>query len=250
MSGTRRLADVEEEPYNTLFTSQGRDHLYREYGVDRAFDEGFQRANDRGDAPPDYRERRRAILSFYGHRCGRCGRGLAERSPEGGDSLGYVYALGTVDQRYGRWALDGLVATCGGCYDLLANGDPDAVEAIDEEFREAPQFPAWTCDPRVAVERAPLTGRELWLARLARRLDDRDRFEFAVNEPVAEAACLALETPASTAVAYERRLARRAADRGDPGLRRTWESIPDHVRRRHADRICSPREIARAIAHG
>lgn len=211
-------------PYNAAYLVDDRSHLYHEFEVDRALDDGIER-DGQTEAPPDYQARRHAILSFYGHRCGRCAKRLARGDPADDESLGHVHSVATEGP---RWRLAALVAVCAPCFDLLTAESPAALTEFDRAHADAPQFPQWCCDPRVAVERAPLSGREVWLReRLAERVDAEATGD-APNAPVAGRCCLALDTPAAVAVALGDALAAdHATHPADGSLLDRWAGLPD-----------------------
>lgn len=233
-------------PYNTAYLRDDRTHLYEEYDIDRTRDGGtVHPETGERDAPSDVAARREAILSFYGHRCGRCLSPVAATSVDSDAQLGYVYSLadtGGIDDGDGEddrapWALENLVAVCEPCYEVCSIEDPDPLDAFDSAYRDAQQFPQWLGDPRIAVERIPLSGRELWIReQLAARGSDQPSFDpepwsepAPVNERVAKAACLARETPAVTAIAFGEHL---AADAWQPmpteqRLTERWEALED-----------------------
>ena len=234
-----------DSPYNTAYLRDARDHLYVSYDVDPSHDDGFVHP-DSGEetAPPDYRNRRRAVVSFYGDRCGRCCAPVVTTDPTGDETLAYVLSLGEYDDRYDRWELEALVPLCRPCYDMIDVSETDALGGVNAEFAAAPQFPSWFGDPRVAVERAPLTGQELW--RRERLLDDLDtaRFDFEANAPVAQASNLAVETSATTAVALgEQHDRRRATASPSARLDRGWETLDDRIRLSYRRRVQSPETI-------
>lgn len=235
--------------YNTAYLVADRSHLVERHEVDTDLDAGrADPESGRRVAPPDLQARRRAVLAFYGHRCGRCARPVAATDPSGDEALGFAFSVGRVRDAPAPWALEELVAVCEPCYDLLEPREPVAVGTVATRFHEAPQFPAWWCDPRVAVERAPLSGRELFRReRLARHVSPR--FDFGVNDAVAEHAVLALSTPATRAVAFgEALLAARTGppDRGVPDPEREWTACPQTERRRYDRRVLAPRAAAAA----
>ena len=255
MSEPAFIADPSVAPYNVAYLVDDRSHLYHEHDVDRDLDhwpatpaadsvesdrDGDDGAVDSSrDAPVDYPARREAILAFYGGRCGRCGDRVARQSGEDA-SLGYVYSVATDDEP--EWALSNLVAVCEPCYDVLSACCRDALGAFGDTYREAPQYPTWTCDPRVAVERMPLTGREAWTRHhLAERIDDQP--SCAANRAVARRACLARSTPAAEAVALGKALVRDergALSTSNRRLRERWDTLTEHEREDWADRAVDP----------
>jgi len=237
MSEPAFIADPSVAPYNVAYLVDDRSHLYHEYDVDRDRDHGP--VEPERDAPVDYPARRDAILAFYGERCGRCGTTAAARGDEDA-SLGYVHSVAGDDEP--EWALAHLVALCEPCYDLLAADCGDDLGAFGKHYREAPQFPTWTCDPRVAVERMPLSGREAWTrAVLADRIDDAPSCR--ANRAVARRACLARSTPAAEAVALGEALVRDergALSTTKRRLRERWATLADHERERWERRAVDP----------
>lgn len=237
MSEPAFIADPSVAPYNVAYLVDDRSHLYHEYDVDRDRDHG-PAAPDR-DAPVDYPARREAILAFYGGRCGRCGTKVARQSSEEA-SLGYVHSVaGEGDP---EWALSNLVAVCEPCYDVLSARCCDDLGAFGDTYREAPQFPTWTCDPRVAVERLPLSGREAWMRHvLADRIDDQPSCR--ANRTVVRSACLARSTPAAEAVALGKALVRDergALSTANCRLRERWQTLAPHEREEWASRAVDP----------
>jgi len=245
MSPTARDAPA----YNTAYLAADRSHLVARYDVDPELAAGREPPEcDQRVAPTDLQARRRAVLAFYGHRCGRCTRPVATTDPGTEETLGFAFSVGRIRGAEAPWALAELVAVCEPCFDLLDPAEPVAVGTVATRFHEAPQFPAWWGDPRVAVERAPLTGRELFRReRLDRRVPAR--FDFGVNDAVAAHAALALDTPASRAVALGESLL--AARTGPPGRdvpdpERDWAACQPAERRRYERRVRQPRAVAAA----
>jgi len=227
MSEPAFIADPGVAPYNVAYLVDDRSHLYHEYDVDRDRDAGP--VDPERDAPVDYPARREAILAFYGGRCGRCGTAVATQATEE-SSLGYVRSVAGDEEP--AWALSNLVALCEPCYDVLSASCCTDLDAFGDAYRRAPQFPTWTCDPRVAVERLPLTGREAWLRhRLADRVEDAPTCR--ANRIVARSACLARATPAAEAVALGEafvRDERGALSTTNRRLRDRWHALSDHER--------------------
>lgn len=227
-------------PYNTAYLRDDRSYLYEDYDIDHENDAGVVHPETgERDVPPDYAERRRAILAFYGHRCGRCLREIAETGTADA-GLGYLYSVAAATGEGDRWALESLVAVCEPCYEVLHVTDPDRLDAFGSAYRRSQQFPQWLGDPRVAVERIPLTGRELWLRETlerelgedaAAKRDSADREE-SINGPVATSACLARSTPAAEAVALGEALAADAWQPmpSDQRLTERWAAVPDDER--------------------
>jgi hypothetical protein len=255
MSEPAFIADPDVAPYNIAYLVDDRSHLYHEYDVDRDLDHGpvtpaaesvdSNHQDESGstdstrDAPVDYPARREAILAFYGGRCGRCGERVARQSTAE-TSLAYVYSVAADDEP--EWALSNLVAVCEPCYDVLSAHCCDALGAFGDTYRKAPQFPTWTCDPRVAVERLPLTGREAWMRHhLVERIDDQP--SCTANRAVARRACLARSTPAAEAVALGKALVRDergALSTSNRRLRERWNTLTDHEHEDWADRAVDP----------
>ncbi|WP_435362110.1 hypothetical protein [Haloarchaeobius sp. DFWS5] len=207
MSDTTFDADAAQPAYNLAYLVDDRSFCYHEYAVDSAYDGGYvDPRTGREDAPPDFGARRSAILEFYGHRCGRCGCGLGDAT-DGQHETGYLYSVVSATGEGDEWALSNLVAVCEPCYTLLTTDCPEGMGGFGAQAERAPQFPVWTCDPRVAVERLPLSGKEVWLRdQLAARVGAVTADETvcggpAVNAPVARDACLARNTNAAMAVA-------------------------------------------------
>lgn len=227
MTDSAFIVDPEATPYNVAYLVDDRSHLYHEYDVDRDLDDGPERPER--DAPADYAERRTAILAFYGERCGRCGTAVGRHSTDE-VSLGYVYSVATREDP--TWQLSNLVAVCEPCYDLLSATACADLETFGDAYRRSPQFPTWAGDPRVAVERHPLTGREAWLrATLAERIDDQPRC--SINTTVARRVCLARTTPAAEAVALGTALVqaeRGALSTANRRLRDRWNALTTRER--------------------
>lgn len=242
MTDTAFIADPEVAPYNVAFLVDDRSHLYHEFDVDRDLDDAPHDADADAaerDAPADYPARRKAILAFYGDRCGRCGTAIARQSTDE-VSLGYIYSVAEADGP--TWQLSNLVAVCEPCYDLLAATASEDLGTFGDAYRRAPQFPTWTCDPRVAVERHPLTGREAWTrARLGERIQDPP--SCTVNETVARRVCLARPTPAAEAVALGTALVqdeRGALSTSNRRLRDRWDALTPAERDTWGDRAVDP----------
>jgi hypothetical protein len=226
-------SDPDEPTYNTAYLFDGRSDLYAEYDISREFDDGADSdANEEATAPPDYGARRRAVLTFYGHRCGRCLAPLGRLSADD-RMVGYVLS---VAEDGPKWALEALVAACEPCYDLLTAETPADLARFRPAFRESAQFPQWACDPRVAVERVPLTGREVWRReRLAEQVSETPDCD--ANDAAVERAHLARETSAARAVALGDRLL--ADEWRSPLTRRStadWEALPAERRRSYEQR--------------
>jgi hypothetical protein len=243
MTAPAFTSDPGTAPYNVAYLVDDRSQCYHAYAVDRELDDGLG-ASER-DAPVDYPARRDAIIDFYGGRCGRCGTAIGKRpgadeSIDHAPSLGYVYSVAGPEDV--TWALAHLVAVCEPCYDLLAAETADDVGTFGDAYRRAPQFPTWAGDPRVAVERHALTGREAWVRhRLAARIDDTPACD--VNERVARRASLARSTPAAHAVALGKALVRD--DRGalstaNRRLRDRWRTLDERERAAWRERAVDP----------
>lgn len=228
--------DTEYDPYNLAHLVDDRSHCYHEFDVDPAYDDGVvDPETGRRDAPPDFGARRDAVVEFYGGRCGRCATRLGD---EPDAEVAYLFHVG--DGSGDRWALRDLVAVCEPCYDLLTTDCTDEIGAFGDSYRRAPQFPAWTGDPRVAVERLPLSGREVWFReRLAERVDVDVTADGSPNAAVAADACLARSTPAAVAVALNEALV--ADERGplstaNQRLSDRWHALAAHERREYERR--------------
>ncbi|NHN47913.1 hypothetical protein G9464_09920 [Halostella sp. JP-L12] len=233
--------DPEVPPYNTAYVVDDRSHLYAAFDLDRDGDDGVVENGER-NAPADYGARREAVLSFYGDRCGRCLTELG-RTGDAEQSLGFVVSVADGER---RWALESLVAVCEACYDLLTGETPAELSQFGTAFESAPQFPQWACDPRVAVERAPLSGREAWrrerLAAAARSPPD-----CGANAVAAERAWLARETSAARAVALgERHLTRAWRSPPARGLDEEWESLSPARRRQYEERAVDVESVVDA----
>lgn len=221
----------DDVPDRIALATADRSHLYREYGVDRSLD---RVDDDRGGPPTDYGQRRAAVVDFYGGRCGRCHATIDRSSPEDGVSLAYLYS---VDDPV--WALSSLVAVCEACYDLLSTRTLAALDRPHTDPDAAAQFPSAFADPRVAVERAPLSGREAWLRK---RLTDRvaDAPDRGVNVPARECA-LGTDATAATAITMGEELCSdwtRSPD--EPRLVEVWEGLPRDTRSAYAECAMDP----------
>lgn len=222
--------DAAHAPYNLAHLVDDRSHLYHRFDIDPSLDDGVvDPETDRRDAPPDFSARRRAVVEFYGGRCGRCATRIDTGSADEG-AVAYLFGVGDDD----CWALHQLVAVCEPCYDLLSTDCTDGIGSFGDAYRRAPQFPAWTGDPRVAVERLPLSGREVWFRdRLAERVDVEPPAAESPNAAVARDACLARSTPAAVAVALNEALV--ADERGplsttNRRLSDRWEALSERER--------------------
>jgi hypothetical protein len=236
-----------DSPYNTAHLVDNRNHLYVEYGIDPTLDGGrIDPISGSPDAPPDYSARREAIIAFYGHRCGRCCHPIAHTNPDEEESLGHVLSLGSLGADHDPYDLDGLVAVCRPCYDLLTTAEASEVGRIEDAYEDASQFPSWLCDPRVAVERAPLTPRELWL-RESVTAEVSVESNSSINALVSGSAALSLPTSAAEAVAYGEQLTSddwRAIDTHDERLVDRWESLDATERAEYEREVLDPRTIA------
>lgn len=227
----------DDVPHGTALATDDRSHLYREYDVDPSPDA----VGGAADGPPaDHHRRRTAILGFYGGRCGRCLAPIDRCSADDGVSLGYLFP---VDEP--RWALSSLVAVCEGCYGLLSARSPGALDRAAVTPGDAPQFPAPLCDPRVAVERAPLTAREVWLRdRLRDRVTGRE--DRGVNAPARDCA-LGLDTDAATATALGTALCGDwTRSPGESRLVETWDDLPAATREAYGECALDPDAVARS----
>ncbi|WP_256301292.1 hypothetical protein [Haloarchaeobius salinus] len=197
--------DAQHAPYNLAYLVDDRSYCYHRFDVDPAYDDGVVDPDTgRRDAPPDFGARRRAVVEFYGRRCGRCAARVDTGSADDGE---VAYLFSVADDAEDSWALWHLVAVCEPCYDLLSTDCTDRIGGFGDAYRRAPQFPAWTGDPRVAVERLPLSGREVWFRdRLSERIDVDGSPGESVNADAAREACLARTTPAAVAVALNEAL--------------------------------------------
>jgi hypothetical protein len=236
-----------DSPYNTAHLVDDRDHLYAEYGIDPAFDDGpVDPETGQPDAPPDYSARREAILSFYSGRCGRCCQSVVHTTPDEDESLGHVLSLGSLGAGHNLYDLDGLVALCKSCYDLLTTTTASAVGRIDDAYEDAPQFPSWLCDPRVAVERAPLTPREHWLREQVTAKGATEALS-TINELVVDATALTMDTSAATAVAYGEYLLSedwQTSGRTTDRLVDRWDRLDSTARATYERRVLDPQTIA------
>lgn len=232
--------------YNTAYLTADRSQLLEQFDLDPAGASGrYDSVFDELVPPADRAQRREAVLEFYGHRCGRCSRPLATADPCEHEYLGYAFSVGRVEGAEEPWALDELVALCEPCFDLVDASEASAVGRVSTRFRQSPQFPSWHCDPRVAVERAPLSGRELFRRERLTEAVTRT-FDFRVNAAVAQHAALALPTPASRAVAFGVRLlsGSMAPPDDEQCPERAWDDAPPSVHVEYADRVLTPRQIA------
>ncbi|MFD1645899.1 hypothetical protein [Haloarchaeobius litoreus] len=197
--------DAAHAPYNLAHLVDDRSYLSHRFDVEPAYDDGVaDPGTGRRDAPPDFGARRRAVVEFYGDRCGRCATRIDTGSADDGE---VAYLFSVADDTEDSWALRHLVAVCEPCYDLLSTDCTDRIGGFGDAYRRAPQFPAWIGDPRVAVERLPLSGREVWFRdRLSERVDVEAPTGESVNGDAAREACLARSTPAAVAVALNEAL--------------------------------------------
>jgi len=236
-----------DSSYNTAHLVDDRNHLYVEYGIDPAFDGGcLDPDTGSEDAPQDYSARREAIVDFYGQRCGRCCQSIAHTTPDDEESLGHVLSLGSLGADHHPYDLDGLVALCRPCYDLITTTEAEDIGRIEDAYQDAPQFPSWLCDPRVAVERAPLTPRELWLREYVANRVTADGLS-TINSLVTRSAALALDTPASVAVAYGEQLTSddwTAETEPAERLADCWEQLDATERAEYERNVLDPRTIA------
>ncbi len=221
----------DDVPDRTALATSDRSHLYREYGVDRSLD-GV--ADDCDGPPADYGQRRAAVVDFYGGRCGRCHARIDRSSADEGVSLAYLYS---VDDPV--WALSSLVAVCEACYDLLSTRSFADLDRPHSDPDAAAQFPSAFADPRVAVERVPLSGREAWFRK---RLTDRvaDAPDHRVNAP-ARACALGTDASAGTTIAMGEELCTdwtRSPD--EPRLIEIWEGLPSDTRSAYAECALDP----------
>lgn len=233
--------DAQHAPYNLAHLVDDRSHCYHRFDVNPAYDDGVvDPETGRRDAPPDFGARRRAVVEFYGGHCGRCSARIGISSRED-RAVAYLYSVADDDED--SWALAQLVAVCEPCYDLLSTECTDRIGGFGDAYRRAPQFPAWTGDPRVAVERLPLSGREVWFRdRLRERVDVERATGQSLNADAAREACLARSTPAAVAVALNEALV--ADERGplstaNRRLSDRWHALSERERteyeRRAAD---------------
>jgi hypothetical protein len=230
--------DAQHAPFNLAYLVDDRSHCYHRFDVDPAYDDGVVTPDTgRRDAPPDFGARRRAVVEFYGGRCGRCATRV-DTGNAGHGEVAYLFSVAAEDED--RWALRELVAVCEPCYDLLSTDCTDRIGGFGDAYRRAPQFPAWTGDPRVAVERLPLTGREVWFSdRLRERVTVEQPTGGSVTADAAADACLARSTPAAVAVALNEALV--ADERGPLSTARRrlsdqWESLPEEEREEYERR--------------
>lgn len=133
--------------------------LKKEYRHQRGFTEDESYHGD-GKYPPDWGERRtdiddpvggrrEAIAEHQDHTCARCRRDLRE--------FEYFHAhhYRPIGEE-GTHELGNLLALCGPCHKLI---HPDN-DFLDDDWRDAPMFPAPNADTRTATVRKPVTPAE------------------------------------------------------------------------------------------
>lgn len=141
------------------------DHLYETYQLNKDYrhHSGFSAAESyRGDGryPPDWGARRtdvpdpaggrrEAVLDHQDHTCARCRTDLRERE------YYHCHHYRPISEG-GTHELGNLVALCGPCHKLI---HPDN-HSLDDDWRDAPLFPAPNADPRMATVRRPVTDEE------------------------------------------------------------------------------------------
>lgn len=128
----------------------GFEALYERYDVDQAYNNpgGYGAAESAygdGKYPPDWFERKRAVLDHQDGACGRCGRtdADADRSFEAHHYVPLSEGGGN--------ELENLVALCLDCHGAI---HPDVAEA-DGNWRDAPRYPTADADPRVCFVTKP-----------------------------------------------------------------------------------------------
>lgn len=102
-----------------------------------------------GRYPPDWDARREAVMERQRYWCGRCGRYAGDVDEMQVHHLQWL-------SRGGDNALDNLVALCADCHALMHPTN----DGMTGDWRSAPMFPDPDGDPRVAVVRRPVRGRE------------------------------------------------------------------------------------------
>ncbi|SDF39773.1 HNH endonuclease [Halorubrum xinjiangense] len=128
--------------------------LYEKYGIDRKYDHPSNVSEENsyfgnGDYPPDWTDRREAVLEHQNGRCARCHISLSD------EDYFNCHHYRPVSKN-GQHSLSNLVNLCADCHKLI---HPD-VENLDGEWRDAPIFPHPDADPRMATVRRPVTDGE------------------------------------------------------------------------------------------
>lgn len=99
--------------------------------------------------PPDWGERKAALMTYHDETCARCRRNIGRGGID--SHLHHLIPL----HRDGTHHLENLVPLCKYCHAII---HPNNEKLAD--WRKAPLFPAETADPRVAIERIPQTENE------------------------------------------------------------------------------------------
>ena len=128
--------------------------LYEKYGIDRKYDHPSNVSEENshfgnGNYPPDWTDRREAVLEHQNGRCARCHISLSD------EDYFNCHHYRPVSKN-GQHSLSNLVNLCADCHKLI---HPD-VENLDGEWRDAPIFPHPDADPRMATVRRPVTDGE------------------------------------------------------------------------------------------
>lgn len=162
--------------------------LYDEYDIDATYDDPNSCPNKRYPPENDWQKRKRALLDYYDHGCGRCGAPLGPKEPFE-CHLHHIIPL----SENGSNHLSNLVPICEYCHALM---HPEN-QSLDADWREARLFPADDADWRVAVERRPQTDFER--AVYEDRSEPGDRQQEATVNVYAQSAATT-STPARLAV--------------------------------------------------
>ncbi len=128
--------------------------LYEEFGIDRKFDHPSNISSENsyyqnGNYPPDWSDRREAVLEYQNGRCARCRTTLEH------EDYYNCHHYRPVSEG-GQHSLSNLVDLCADCHKLI---HPD-VDNLDGNWRQAPMFPHPDADPRMATVRRPVTDEE------------------------------------------------------------------------------------------
>jgi hypothetical protein len=126
--------------------------LYDAYDIDDAYDTPASYGADdsaygNGRYPPDWQERKAAVVDRQDGQCGRCGRS------DDGDGVRFEPHHYVPLGEGGGNELENLVALCLDCHSAVHPG----VEETNGDWRDAPRYPTADADPRVSfvVKPAP-----------------------------------------------------------------------------------------------